>query len=692
MRRSRQKACGVAATGGSARCSRLGALILTGALAAGYLAAGAFLPASSLAAGSAPIALDSPKNGNPPLIAYDTSTQTTYVAWTDPGNTGVDLCVLAASATSCSGGAPVLLQDATFTGTNAPVLGGLVVLPGGTAVVIGAPVSGGSIAWASPAGGAAFAAAGHGLQNAGNLISPVSLFDAFGNAVALGSADIGLLDDQNRYFSDSPLTVESPAISAPNSNPGGQYPGKALFTNGPEIAAEAAPAPAPAGTEIVVGVGANGSSAELTPSGCSNYAATGFGVSAGLVSGTSHAAGTLNGAGLPAYGLLACSANTPVLASGGQDGIGVLEQEGSGVSGAGSAYTLDYRPFSATATGGTFGAPVQLSDVTGQTLNGIAGLDVVDDSGTGVYATWLQQKPGALVFDYSSTGGATWAGPSIVPAPAAGTQDNPVTAGLGGGNAEIAYDSNPGSGTQVFVQPITVPPVSTPPAADSVTTTQASGTTTGASITIPAGTVGETDSATITGANASTATGTVTYSLYSDSSCATGVLSDTGTVASGVAAPAAVATVLAPGTYYWKAAYGGDARNAASASACGSEILTVVPAASAGGTGTSTSTTVTVTVVCSGPCTVTVTVTVGSPSPAADAGAARASKKITLASGTFKLATAGSKRLTLRLTKTGKRYVRAHHGRLKATLLVSQTIDGHRELTTRTVKIAPLKR
>jgi hypothetical protein len=149
---------------------------------------------------------------------------------------------------------------------------------------------------------------------------------------------------------------------------------------------------------------------------------------------------------LPAYQLLGCSAEAPVLAQGGQGGIGVLEEEGSGFSGAGSDYQLDYRPFVATATGGSFGAPVELADVTGEVLNGVDALDLSEDSGTGVYALW---ESGRAVIDYSSNGGATWGGSAVTPVPYTA---HGVIAGTGGGNAEIAYDNNPGTGTQVFVE------------------------------------------------------------------------------------------------------------------------------------------------------------------------------------------------------------------------------------------------
>jgi hypothetical protein len=661
------------------------------ALSMSALATVAVLPASALAV-AAPIALDAPDNGEPPLIAYDPSTQTTYVAWSDPHLPGVDLCVLPAGAGGCEGGAPVLLEDSKYEGyseLNHPGLGGLVVLPGGEAAVIGTPVSTGSVAWASAPGGAAFLSGEHGLQNSGKFISPVSLFYTFGNAVPLNGTDVGLLDDYGNFFSDSPLTSESPAIASSNSNPGGQYPRKSLFTDGPEIAAEAAPAPAAAGTDIVVGVGSNESSADLTPPGCLNDAATGYGVSAGKVNGTSKSAGTLNNEGLPAYQLLACSAEAPVLAQGGEDGIGVLDEEGSGVSGAGSDFQLDYHPFVATATGGSFGAPVELADVTGEVLDGVDALDLSEDSGTGVYALW---EDGKTVIDFSANGGASWGGPVATPTPYTA---HGVISGVGGGNAEIAYDYNPGTGTQVFLQPVNYQELATP-AADTLTTTQTSGSSTGASITIPGGTVGETDRATLAGANASIATGTATYALFSKSSCiaASKVFSGgTTAVTGGVAAPSSgVLTALAPGTYYWEASYSGDAHNAASVSACGSEVLTVTPATTIGGGASSTGTSITITITCAVvPCTVTVTITIDPPASASAARKKRHAKTITLATGKFTIKSKGTHKLTVHLTKAGKHYLSAHHGRGSAKLLLSDKTNGTTFLSTRTITITPAK-
>lgn len=431
---------------------------------------------------SAPIALDGPQNGNDPLVVHDPVGGATFVAWSDPQGSvgGIELCVLPAGASRCAGGAPVLLnvsatQNPVITGDNTIGLGGLVVLPGGNVVVIGTPVSNGSVAWESTPDGASFESPGQGLQNGGGFISPVSLFYTFGNAVGLNATDVGLLDDYGDSFSDSPYAgPESPPIVAANSNQGngGLYPRKAQDTSGPEIGAEPAPAPAAPGTEIVVGVGDNFAGPNTTLPGCVNSAGTGYGLSVGAISGASGAAGTLNAAGMSGYARLACSAANPVIASGGADGMGVLENEGSGISGAGSSYSLDYRPFVATAFGGGFGGPVQLAKLTGAADD----VDVVDDAGTGVYAMWSED---GLHLDYSADGGKTWDGAVVVPEPKTGVIDDPVIAGVSGGEVRLAFDNNPGPGDETFLQVVDAVPTPAPALPSTGTTTA-----TGASFTI----------------------------------------------------------------------------------------------------------------------------------------------------------------------------------------------------------------
>lgn len=638
-----------------------------------------------------PVALDVPENGSDPLVAYDPVSQTTFIAWSDvqaPDN-GVELCVLPGGATTCSGGGPVLLsvsstENAAITGDNTISLGGLTVLPNGDVVVLGTPVKTGTVAWASPADGSAFLTTGQGLENGGQFISPVSLFYTFNNAVPLGNTDVALLDDYADYFSDSPFAgPESPALSSPNSNQGngGLYPRKSLETSGPEVGAEPAPPPAPAGTEIVVGVGDNYAGPNTTLPGCVNSAGTGYGVDVGTISGDSDAAGTLNHSGIPGYGLLACAALSPVVASGGGAGLGVIEQEGSGISGAGSTYAVDWRPFdvNAAATGGSFGSPVQLQDITAVSLNGGGNFDAVEDSAKGVYASWKDEQ--GLVLDYSPNGGATWDGPDVIKG--VGSEDesqgDPTITAIGNGVGEIAYDNNLGEGDQVYVEQVSF----IPPQPTSLSTSQALGSVTGANLTIPDNATGETDQATLSGTNAATATGSVTYSLYSDKSCTSSdlVTSSTATVA-GATVPASspITKKLNEGsTYYWQASYSGDQFNQASTSACGSEKLMVAPIAAPTSAATS-GTTVTLTITCAGPCTVTITIEL----PAGGTARAADSKKlIKLSGGKFKLKgkKGGKERLKLSWTKYARKLLKHDHDKL-ATLLVLKGKSGKSSFTT----------
>jgi hypothetical protein len=86
------------------------------------------------------------------------------------------------------------------------------------------------------------------------------------------------------------------------------------------------------------------------------------------------------------------------------------------------------------------------------------------------------------------------------------------------------------------------------------------------------------DNATLTGATA-TAGGTVTYTAYTDSACTTGAR-DAGTVTikNGKAPHSNSLEFDQVGTFFWQAAYSGDAANNPAKSPCTSEQLTVVKA------------------------------------------------------------------------------------------------------------------
>jgi hypothetical protein len=97
------------------------------------------------------------------------------------------------------------------------------------------------------------------------------------------------------------------------------------------------------------------------------------------------------------------------------------------------------------------------------------------------------------------------------------------------------------------------------------------------SISVPPGTA-ITDNATVSnGSSNQNETGTVTYNVYSDSSCSNVVhtgspetITDPGTLP-----PSRPVSLSAPGVYYWQAVYSGDSHNNGSVSACGSEVETV---------------------------------------------------------------------------------------------------------------------
>ena len=113
-------------------------------------------------------------------------------------------------------------------------------------------------------------------------------------------------------------------------------------------------------------------------------------------------------------------------------------------------------------------------------------------------------------------------------------------------------------------------------APSTISTSLSGGGQSGMSISVPENTA-VTDASTLSGTNASTATGTVSYSVYSNSGCTTAV--STGTAQSittpGTLPASSAVTLSTPGTYYWQASYSGDSANAASMSACGSEVETV---------------------------------------------------------------------------------------------------------------------
>ncbi len=98
------------------------------------------------------------------------------------------------------------------------------------------------------------------------------------------------------------------------------------------------------------------------------------------------------------------------------------------------------------------------------------------------------------------------------------------------------------------------------------------GTPSGANITVPDRTRVRA-SVELAGTNAGAARGGVSYAVYSDSGCTNEVAwAGPRLIRLSTESPA---MRLAPGTYYWQATYGGDAKDLPAVSACGAAIETV---------------------------------------------------------------------------------------------------------------------
>ncbi len=117
-------------------------------------------------------------------------------------------------------------------------------------------------------------------------------------------------------------------------------------------------------------------------------------------------------------------------------------------------------------------------------------------------------------------------------------------------------------------------------AGTSVSTSLSGDGQSGADLSVPSGTA-VSDQASLSGADAASATGTVTYNVYFDSDCSTlaGAGSPETITTPGVLPASEAETLSTPGTYYWQATYSGDSTNAPSTSPCGGEVETVTPVA-----------------------------------------------------------------------------------------------------------------
>ena len=659
------------------------ALICTFATA-GLLA----LSGNALAASGTPINVGTPFSNDPPVVAVD-SAGTAYVAWANtkdlsPVTTNiVQYCVLPAGATAC-----------THTGSLTPADGlqyvdKVQVLVDGTTVVILADVYGNTPGnlnytpvqeWQSTDGGATFTIVNGGLSVASGIIGAITT-GPIGALILPGTNVLGFGWDTaagpptfNAFPLTSPpecsraacptgyATLEPPTNPDTLGNPAGQFasqlganPGvmgifEANFTNG--------------------------------PFGCSNAQAVPFSTVYAYGSGDQSptndynlSPGTQNSAWKVALSQADCNSDYAAVA-GGPSGFGILNRNEL-------TQTTQYLKFDQA------NMSFDLPPVT-VAPNGEQSAALSQDGSGGIYATYLYSGPGApIAVAYSGNAGASWTYNTLNPNTDQGAAN--VTSSVGSTGQGWATWTDNGS---VFAQQFVASDATPSPAADTITTSQTAGPASGPSITVPAGTIGETDRATVTGANATSATGTMTFGLFSKSSCAASSQvfnGGTSAVTGGVAFSPGVAKVLAPGTYYWQALYSGNATNVPAASACGSEVLTIVPAASIGGGATSNGSTVTITVSCvSTPCTVTVTITFVQTSHTTRAVSAK-NKTVTIATGTFTINKAGKQKLAVKLTKAGKTLLKKKHGHLKAKALVSTKVDGQVQKVSKTIHITTKK-
>jgi hypothetical protein len=542
-----------------------------------------------LSSASALAAIDLGPGNEPPSIAYDATTGYTYVAWQDDvSEDTVDLCVVPSGGTTCNGGSePYKLTDplASAESFGAKYFGyKVLVQPDGDVVVLALVLGGnpkiepsgysegaGEIAWSSPANGEDFGKAGQGIANGGKLLAEAQGEMPDQGAIAIGATNILTYGNEHPFGSGATdFTLTSPALKeTPLVETIEEFSDNGF---GSLLAAEEDPAKSGEYLAVIAGFDAG------TPKECGGGSDEGTGYS--VAKGTP-AALQKQSAWSGHFKAIACPAEEPALTGGtpSAGGIGIVDSEGPGLNGGGEEGVY-YRQF--VPGSDTFGSPVLISQEAPFTLDGAGALSASDDATGGVYAIWSDGR--GLEFSYSNTEGSSWLTPVTVISEGA---SHAAVAGVGGGSAEVAYFANNGAGTQEYLQPFSYDelvgveqkpaPVTTPqivPTATATSTVQAGGGVSGASLTLPQGTA-VTDQALISGTNAKTATGTVTYNVYKNNRCT--VAASAGSVepvVNGVGAPSAPVK-LGAGTYYWQATYSGDTYNSSSTSKCGSEILVV---------------------------------------------------------------------------------------------------------------------
>ena len=243
----------------------------------------------------------------------------------------------------------------------------------------------------------------------------------------------------------------------------------------------------------------------------------------------------------------------------------------------GEAETVTLQPtmVSTSLSGGGMSSGSAISVPTGTAVTDqatLSGPDASAATGTVTYNVYSSDTPSCNTLASTGT-------PETITTPGTLPASSPVmlpTAGTYYWQASYSGDSNNAASTSTCGSNGEIETVTGSTTTTTSTTSLSGGGQSGASIMVPTGTP-VTDSATLTGTNASTATGTVTYTVYSDASCTNAVSTGSPqTITTAGTLPASSPVTLPNvGTYYWRASYSGDSHNASSTSSCGAEVETV---------------------------------------------------------------------------------------------------------------------
>jgi hypothetical protein len=420
--------------------------ILVGVLASALIA----LPAVATAAIAPPIRIggNAASEPNQSAVAVDPDGNA-YIAWINGSTGALQFCKLAPSSTGCT---PITLQQpsgGTYDDPPSVIVSGLDVYVYEAYDDATADELNGVDEWASSDGGTSFTLLGHAVSSTQGSPSGADTFPAQDPVIALpgGLIGIGYFSIDNPYFQAN--TLVSPADDSDGQppsayaqiNPAGGPPPPWYVENlgGDQFAAD---------SSGILGVF---TSAAATNAPCSSAEESLVYSYAPLGSTTTIAQlNTSTGSAGSPWSYLAaattlCDLENPAVA-GGPSGLGMLETNFNTLS----DELIQYSRFTPPSTWST---PVTIAAGNGSSAS------VSQDSGAGVYATWIDADTG-LTFAYSPNGGSDWY-PAVT---LLGNDDNAlsIAAGAssvnGAGAGWAAYAANGVEYAQPFNKVEAIPP------------------------------------------------------------------------------------------------------------------------------------------------------------------------------------------------------------------------------------------